>query len=117
MKTLNINRAIIGMLAMLFVLVLYSCQKENSVDNSATITEEQAVQYSDESAQAEASFDDVEDVSMTAADEEGLASEGTGRSAENWFPPRFEDLRLRLGPCVTITVFPNDSTYPKTITI
>ena len=31
--------------------------------------------------------------------------------------PLFEELRLRLGPCATITVTPNDSTYPKTITI
>jgi hypothetical protein len=119
MKTLNMNRFTIGILAILSIVFLYSCQKENSIITSSSdnVTEEQAVEYSDESTQAEASFDDVEDVSMTAADEEGLASEGVGRSSQNWFPPRFEDLRLRLGPCATITVFPNDSTYPKTITI
>jgi hypothetical protein len=117
MKTLNINRTTIGIFAILFVVFLYSCQKENSLNNSTTVTEEQAVQYSDESAQAEASFDDVEDVGMTAAEEEGLASAEQGRSTENWFPPRFDELRLRLGPCATITVTPNDSTYPKTITI
>jgi len=117
MKAFHINRYTTGILALFFIVFLFSCQKENSLSDSDSLTEAQAAEYSDESAQAEASFDDVQDISMTAADEEGLASEGTGRSAENWFPPRFDELRLRLGPCATITVFPNDSTYPKTITI
>ena len=116
MKTLNINRATIGFFATLFIVFLFSCQKENSLNNSSAVTEEQAVQYSDESAQAEASFDDVEDLSMTAADEE-VGPEGSGRSTEGYFPPTFDELRLRLGPCATITVVPGDGTYPKTITI
>jgi hypothetical protein len=51
---------------------------------------------------------------MIAAEEEGIASEG-GRGA--WVLPTFEELLLRVGNCPTITVTPNDSTYPKTITI
>jgi len=91
---------------------LYSCQKENSATNSTqAVSEEEAVTYSDESAQAEASFDDVEDVSMLAAEEESKVSAPNGRL----FP--FRHLRLRLGACVEITVSPNDSTYPKTVTI
>jgi len=117
MKTLNFNRTTIGILAILSIVFLFSCQKENSLNNTETVTEEQAVQFSDESTQAEASFDDVEDISMTAADEESTSAEGYGRSAENWVPPRFDELRLKLGPCATITVLPNDSTYPKTIII
>ncbi|HMX77985.1 MAG TPA: hypothetical protein PK841_07415, partial [Chitinophagaceae bacterium] len=31
--------------------------------------------------------------------------------------PRFFELRQRIGDCATITVTPNDSTYPKTVTI
>ena len=100
-------------LAVVFILAtaLYSCQKENSSSsNETTVSEEDAVSYSDESAQAEGSFDDIEDISMQAADEEGVTSAG-GRV----FP--FVHLRLRLGPCAVITVTPNDSTYPKTVTI
>jgi hypothetical protein len=101
-------------LAVLFVLVtaLYSCQKENSSTNSSqAVSEEEAVTYSDESAQAEASFDDVEDVSMLAAEEESAVSTANGRL----FP--FYHLRLRLGDCVEITVTPDNTTYPKTVTI
>lgn len=119
MKTLSINRINLAALAVLFCLVISSCQKENSLNNSAAaVTEEQAAVYSDESTQAEASFDDVEDVSMTAAEEEGTVSEG-GRAEGDSVRPHltFEELRLRIGHCATITVTPNDSTYPKKITI
>ena len=115
MKTLSLNRITIGAFTVLFSVILYSCQKENSLNASQTVTEEQATTYSDESAQTEASFDDVEDVSMTAAEEEGTASAPNGRVGE--FHPLFEELRLRIGLCATITITPNDSTYPKTITI
>ena len=115
MKTLSINRITLAAFAVLFSVILYSCQKENSLNTSQTVTEEQAATYSDESTQTEASFDDVEDVSMTAAEEEGVASAPNGRVGE--FHPLFEELRSRIGLCATITVTPNDSTYPKTITI
>jgi hypothetical protein len=112
MKTLSTNRITLAAFAVLSFVILYSCQKENSLTTSQTVTEEQATTYSDESAQTEASFDDVEDVSMIAAGEEGVASAPNGR-----FLPTFEELRLRIGLCATITVTPNDSTYPKTVTI
>lgn len=112
MKTYTTNRLLLSAFAVLFtVFVFTSCQKESS-STTDTLTEEQATTYSDESAQAEASFDDVSDLAMIAAEEEGIASEG-GRG----YMPLFEELMLRLGPCATITVTPNDSTYPKTITI
>jgi hypothetical protein len=60
--------------------------------------------------EAEASYDDAQDISMIAADEEGVAS-ASGRI----FP--FVVLRARIGNCADITVSPNDSTYPKTVTI
>jgi hypothetical protein len=119
MKTLSINRITIAAFAVLFSAILFSCQKENSINTtSATaVSEEEATVYSDESTQTEASFDDVEDVSMTAADEEGVASTYGRSNDAGSFLPTFEELRLRIGSCATITVTPNDSTYPKTVTI
>ncbi len=120
MKTLSINRISLIAFSALFCLVLYSCQKENNLTNSAAaVTEEQAAVYSDESTQTEASFDDVEDVSMTAAQEEATASGFSGRAEgdSNHFLSLFEELHLRIGHCATITVTPNDSTYPKKITV
>jgi hypothetical protein len=120
MKTFSINRISIAAIAIMFTVVLYSCQKENSLNNSSTtVTEEQSTVYSDESTQTEASFDDVEDVSMTAAQEDATASGFSGRPEGDsmHYAPLFEELRLRIGQCATITVTPNDSTYPKKITI
>lgn len=111
MKTITLNKLTAAVIAVLFTPFLFSCQKESS-SVSGDLTDEEAVAYTDESAQAEASFDDAEDIGMIAAEEEGIASEG-GRG----YLPLFEELRLRLGVCATITITPNDSTYPKTITI
>jgi hypothetical protein len=110
MKFLSINRITLAVV-FLIATALYSCQKENSGSNTTPVTEDEAVTYSDESAQAEGSFDDIEDISRVAADEEGQVSAPGGRL----FP--FVQLRLRLGPCAVITVTPDDSTYPKTVTI
>lgn len=118
MKTLSRTLNLSAVVAALLLFALVSCKKEGSLSSSDTVavTEEEATVYSDESARTEASFDDVEDVSMLAADEEGIASmSGRGEDAGRLFP--FLELRLRLGACANITVSPNDSTYPKTITI
>jgi hypothetical protein len=115
MKIISINRIIIVVSVFLSTTFLFSCQKESSLNNSGTtVTEEQAATYSDESAQADASFDDVTDVSMTAADEDNTASIGR---IDRFYHPDFAELRAAIGLCATITVEPNDSTYPKTITI
>ncbi len=115
MKILSINRISIAAIAIVFASMLFSCQKDLSSANDQSLTEEQATAYSEESSMAEASFDDAEDIATTAADEEGNASEFgiNGRL----FGPRFIELRAAIGDCATITVTPNDSTYPKTITI
>lgn len=112
MKFFPLNRIILASL-IFGAATLYSCTKENSTTEPVNqdLTEEEATVYSEESIQAEASFDDVEDISQLAAEEEGVTSSSTGRL----FP--FVQLRLRLGPCAVITVSPNDSTYPKTVTI
>lgn len=121
MKTLSINRLTLAVIAMLFsTFIITSCQKENSLSNS-DVTEEEAAVLSDESTQAEASFDDAEDIALTAAEEEGNAGgfgvEGRSASTSRPYLPRFLELRERIGDCATITVTPNDSTYPKTVTI
>ncbi|HND96382.1 MAG TPA: hypothetical protein PLH49_11505 [Chitinophagaceae bacterium] len=126
MKTISLNRITIALSAIfLSTLIFISCQKENSIPaNTADgLTDEQAATYSDESARAEASFDDADNVAFIAADEEGNAGgfgfEGRSASGVAGRPylPRFFELRQRIGDCATITVTPNDSTYPKTVTI
>lgn len=121
MKTLSFNRITLAAVAVLFVIFVFtSCQKENSLSTSTSaVSEEEAANLSDESTQAAASFDDVEDVSFTAAEEEGEAAV-FGRSdntSDRRYQPSFPELRLRIGSCATVTVSPNDSTYPKTVTI
>lgn len=121
MKTITFNRITIAAIAVLFSTFIFtSCQKENSF-TSPSVTEEEAANLSDESTQAEASFDDAEDIGFTAADEEGNAGgfgvEGKSASASRLYLPTFFELRQRIGDCATITVTPNDSTYPKTVTI
>lgn len=115
MKNFSINRISIAVIMSVIAAMLFSCQKDLSTANNQTLTEEQATTYSEESSVSESSFDDAEDVAMTAADEEGNASEYgiNGRL----FNPSFVELRASIGDCADITVTPNDSTYPKTITI
>ena len=101
MKKFSINRISIAALSFLFATMLFSCKKELSSNNDspATVTEEQATAYSEESSVAEASFDDVEDVAMTAADEEGNASQ-YGENGRH-FAPLFVELRAWIGNCAT----------------
>jgi len=109
------NRITIFSLAVLFLSFLFSCQKENSLNSEPVVSEADAQIYSEESTEAQASLDDGDDVALTAAEEESLAS--TGETSGRNYLPGFEELRLRIGNCATITVTPNDSTYPKTVLI
>jgi hypothetical protein len=123
MKTFSMNRIILSVIAVLFSAFIFtSCQKEAILSNTSTVSEAEAADLSDESLQAEASFDDAEDISFTAAEEEGNAGgfgiEGRSSNTQGrLFLPNFFELRERIGDCATITVTPNDSTYPKTVTI
>ncbi len=126
MKTLSLSRITIATFAMMFTLMIFSCQKENSSVSTDPVTEDEAVTMTDESTQADASFDDVEDIGVTAAEEEGdaavfgrqgaVTTEGGGMSTDG-YSPLFLELRLRIGQCGTVTTVPNDNTYPKTVTI
>jgi hypothetical protein len=94
---------------------MFSCKKD-AAEKKPAVTEAEATEYSTESMEAESSFDDVQDLSMTAADEEGVASAGKpAGTAGRPFP--FLKLRLRIGANAVITVSPDDNTYPKTVTI
>lgn len=122
MKTISFSRiALTAVIAVFLSLFIVSCQKESNLDNTTTMTDDEAAAYSDESSQAEASFDDADDIGFTAADEEGNAGgfgiEGKTANTGRPFLPHFFELRERIGDCATITVTPNDSTYPKTVTI
>ena len=124
MKTLKLNRITLAAFAVLFSLFITSCQKEASLSSpEETVNEEEAATLSDESSVAEASFDDADDIAFTAADEEGNAGgfgvEGrsAGGDQDRIFLPNFFELRERIGDCATITVTPNDSTYPKRVVI
>jgi len=115
MKSPSINRILIAALTFLFISSLVSCQKETSSTPSTNgVTEQDAATYSGESAQADESFDDIADVSMTASDADNNAT--TARLNREYHPD-FAELREAIGLCATITVSPNDTTYPKTITI
>lgn len=116
MKFFSFNRVAAIATALFLAVFLFSCQKEASHKNTDTVSEEDAATYSEESTQAEASFDDIQDLSMTAADEEQIASEGRSSGEAGRLYP-FVALRLRIGDCANITVTPDDGSYPKTVTI
>ncbi len=112
MKVLSTTRIVIATIALSLSVFVFSCKKEAA--EKETMSESEATEYSAESMEAEASYDDVQDISMTAADEEGIISAGKGQGAK---PFPFLWLRLRIGANATITVTPDDNTYPKTVTI
>ena len=115
MKSLSLKRVLSTAFTFWLIAFLFSCQKENSsVPSNNTVTEQDAATYSDESAQADESFNDIADVSMTAADADNTATNGR---LNRDYHPDFAELREAIGLCATITVTPDDSTYPKTITI
>lgn len=121
MKTFSITRFVSATVTILFFSVfIISCKKESSLSSTTTVSSDEAA-IADESVQAEASFDDAEDIAFTAAEEEGSAGgfgvEGRSALQSRLYLPAFLELRARIGDCADITVTPNDSTYPKTVTI
>jgi hypothetical protein len=114
MKFVSMNRNGLTTIALFLAILVFSCKKENANSNDNAVTEAQAEEYSAESMETEASYDDIQDISMAAADEEGIISAGRG---QDFIPFPFLKLRLRIGAKATITVTPSDNTYPKTVTI
>jgi hypothetical protein len=116
MKAFSINRILLLAMALSAILFNFSCKKDDT-DKTPSITEAEATEYSTESMETEATFDDLQDVSMMAADEEGVISAGKPAPNTAGKPFPFLRLRLRIGASAVITVTPEDNTYPKTVTI
>lgn len=115
MKIISINRFLIAAFTFITAAFLYSCQKDaNSKTTTTSVSQTDAANYSDESAQADGSFDDVDDITINAADADNTALDAR---TDHSYHPDFSELREAIGLCATITVSPNDSTFPKTITI
>ncbi|MGZ8557136.1 MAG: hypothetical protein ACXWWC_02315 [Chitinophagaceae bacterium] len=114
MKFVSMNSSGLTTIALFLAILVFSCKKENANSNDKAVTEAEAEEYSAESMETEASYDDIQDISMSAADEEGIISAGRG---QDFIPFPFLKLRLRIGAKATITVTPSDNTYPKTVTI
>jgi hypothetical protein len=114
MKTVSINRNALTAIILFLAIFVFSCKKESANSEDKAVTQAEAEEYTAESMEAEASYDDIQDISMAAADEEGIISAGRGQGAR---PFPFLRLRLRLGAKAIITVTPDDNTYPKTVTI
>lgn len=100
------------------VTIMASCQKDDSV--AVPVTEEEAITMSEENAAADAEYEETAEIGISAdADLEVAARSGNNNFGAGIHANLnlFAELSMRLGPCVEITVTPNDSTYPKTVTI
>jgi hypothetical protein len=109
-------------IAMLFLMALsvVSCKKDNSSQTSVSDTEAQTI--SQEDAAAESEYDDITELGLAAGADMESGAIDNGRIATDGNTARiridlFVNLALKLGPCVTITAEPNDTTFPKTVTI
>lgn len=103
--------------------MLFSCQK-NSSQQSAPVSDAEAQTMSQDNANADAQYDDLNEMGFsTGADLEAMDSAGgetPGTAAGAGVGVNlglFADLYYKIGPCTTITVEPNDTTYPRKVTI
>lgn len=99
-------------------LLVTSCKKENNVQ-SPTVTAEESQTISEENVAADAEFEEVTEIAMTAdadleiaAEQNETITDGAGLRIRIDI---FRELAFRLGPCTEITV--SGETFPKTVTI
>src|SRR5215831_9429859 len=101
-------------------LMIVSCKKESSTQTS-TVTDSDAQTISQENADAETQDNDVTEIGLsTSADLDGQTGNRvatTGSNERLIDVTLFADLAFKIGPCTKVTVVPNDTTFPKTITI
>jgi hypothetical protein len=109
-------------IAMLFLMALSlgSCKKDDSAQTPVSDTEAQTI--SQEDAAAENEYDDITEMGLAAGADMESGAIDNGRIATDGSTARiridlFVNLALKLGPCVTITAEPNDSTFPKKVTV
>ena len=99
-----------------FAAVMFvACKKEASVQSTA-VTDEEAQTITQENASAEGEYDDVTEIGLSAGADLEASAETNGGVTTGRIE-LFADLQFKIGPCVKITVEPNDSTFPKTVTI
>ncbi len=100
-------------------MLIFSCQKDNS-SSSKPVSDEEVQAVSTESATAETEDNDVTEIGLSGgSDLETVVEAGRQNPGANLGArlDLFADLKFKIGPCTKITVSPNDSTFPKTITI
>src|ERR1700750_765870 len=120
MKSIRTSlKHLLPVLVIFSAIVLFSCQKNTSINNEP-VSDDEAVTVSEENAAADAESDETAVIGFSAgADLETAANSGQGNFGAGIHAnlDLFTDLSFHLGPCATITVTPNDSTYPKTVVI
>lgn len=104
----------------LMTLSVVSCKKDNSAQTPVSDSDAQTM--SQEDANAEGEYDNITELGLAAGADMEAGAVDNGRIATDGNTSRirldlFVNLALKLGPCVTITAEPNDSTFPKTVTI
>ena len=104
-------------ISLIIAVMISSCQKENHT-TVASVSDEEASTVSQENASADADYDDITEIGFSAdADIDVSAGVEFNGRIEGVGLRVFENLAFKIGPCTTITVTPNDSTYPKTVVI
>lgn len=112
-------RHLFSAFAILSAITLFSCQKDTSMSNEP-VSDDEAVTVSQENAEADAAYEETAEIGFSAsADLEAAARAGHSNFGVGVHAniDLFTELSTRLGSCATITVTPNDSTYPKTVVI
>lgn len=120
---LTVN-TIVGAGIFFALFTIASCKKDASQQTTATVTTAESTTMSQENAEVEGDDDDVTEIGLSAGADLEVAAKATteaGFSAPGGnLGARldlFADLYFKLGPCATLSVFPADSTFPKTVTI
>ena len=118
MKFLSTARLLAATSLFMLTVLFFSCQKEGRQDTTPApeteLTAEAASSTADESIVADASFDDLDAIGQVAAEEDDYAAT---ESDNGRYFPSFKALRAIIGNCATVTVSPDNGSYPKTITI
>ena len=112
--------AVIAATLFFITVAVISCKKENS--SQVKVSDSEAQTMSQEEAAAEGDYDELTEMGLTAGADMDAGAIDNGRIATDGNSARiriemFVNLKLRLGTCVNITAEPNDTTFPKTITI
>jgi hypothetical protein len=114
---------IVSILMTLSTLSLISCKKDASY-KADQLSDEESMTISEENLSADAEYDDITEIGLSAgADLEtaDLSNEQAAtNSTESTMGVRldlFPELRFKTGPCTSLEIAPFGAAYPKTVTI